>query len=80
MNLSFQLLRTEVADVDEMAGDRRRRGHGRADQVGAAALPLAALEIAVGGRGAAFAGLEPIGVHRRGTSSSPARATRSPLR
>src|SRR5579883_7835 len=52
-----------VADVHEMAGDRRRRGHGRADQVRASALALAALEVAVAGAGAALAGRQAILVH-----------------
>src|SRR5437763_5253342 len=41
-------------DVDEMAGDRRRRRHCRRDQMGAALEALSALEIAVRGRGAAL--------------------------
>ena len=44
-----------VADVDEAAGKRRRRRHHRRDEVGAAEPALAALEIAVRGRGAALA-------------------------
>src|SRR5262249_9387475 len=52
-----------VADVDEVALDGGRGGHLRADEVGAPAAPLAALEVAVRGRGAALAGLEDVGVH-----------------
>ena len=54
---------SNVADVDEVAGDGRGGGHLRADQVRAAALALAALEVAVGGRGAALARLQDVGVH-----------------
>src|SRR4051794_41704028 len=52
-----------VADVDEVALDGGRRGHLRADEVGAPAAALAALEVAVRGRGAALAGLEDVRVH-----------------
>src|SRR3712207_8224999 len=52
-----------VADVDEVAGDGGGGGHLRADEVGAAALALAALEVAVGGGGAALARLEDVRVH-----------------
>ena len=44
-----------------MALDRRGGGHLRADEVGAAAAALAALEVAVRGRGAALAGLRMSG-------------------
>src|SRR5215218_2427486 len=50
-------------DIDEVPLDRRRRGHLRRDQVGAPAAALAALEVAVGGRCAALAGREDVGVH-----------------
>ena len=43
--------------VGDDAGDGGGGGHGGAHQVGAAAAALAALEVAVGGRGAALAGL-----------------------
>src|ERR1019366_505446 len=46
--------------VDEMPGDRRRRRHGRRDEVGAALKALAALEIAVRGGGAALARRETV--------------------
>src|SRR4051812_7537837 len=49
--------------VRELAGDGGRRRHGRAHEVCPAAAALAAFEVAVGGRGAAFAGLELVGVH-----------------
>src|ERR1700744_2712477 len=52
-----------VADVDEVPGDRGGCRHLRRDEVGAAAAPLAALEVAVRGRGAALAGGEDVGVH-----------------
>ena len=44
-----------IADVDEVALDRGRCGHLRAHEVGAPALALAALEVAVRRRGAALA-------------------------
>src|SRR3990167_7760565 len=53
----------ELPDVDDMAGDGGGRGHGRAHQVGASAPALTALEVAVGGRGAAFARRQAVGVH-----------------
>src|SRR5512145_2298956 len=46
-----------------MAGDRRRRGHRRADEMGTPAGALAPLEIAVRGRGTALAGLQAVLVH-----------------
>jgi hypothetical protein len=46
-----------------VAGDGGGGGHRRADQMGAAAGTLAAFEIAVGGRGAALARGEAVGVH-----------------
>src|SRR5690242_4193136 len=52
-----------LADVDEMALDGGRGGHLGADEVGAPAAPLATLEVAVGGRRTALAGLEDVGVH-----------------
>src|SRR6185503_2017682 len=54
----------QPADVDEMSGDRRRRRHGRTDEVRAPAVALAAFEVAVGRRRAAFARLEAVVVHR----------------
>src|SRR5260370_3672840 len=53
----------EFADVDEMACYGGGCGHKRADQVRAAVFALAALEIAVGGAGAAFVGRQDVGVH-----------------
>src|ERR1700675_3728271 len=52
-----------LAHVDEMPGDRGGGGHRRRHEVGAALVTLAALEIPVGGRGAALAGLELVGIH-----------------
>ena len=51
-----------MAEAAAMAG---------ADQVGAAALPLASLEVAVGGGGAALARRQPVRDSCRGTWSSP---------
>src|SRR4029453_3895383 len=50
--------------VHEMAGDRGGCRHRRRDEVGATLVALAALEIAVRGRGTALAGSELVGVHR----------------
>ena len=55
-------------------------GHGRAHQVGAAALALAALEIAVRGRGAALARHQPVGVHTQTHGATPPRAIPIPPR
>src|SRR3954452_24355779 len=66
-----------VADVDEVALDGGRRGHLRADEVGAPAAALAPLEVAVRGRGAALAGLEDVGVHaqaHRAAGAAPVEA------
>src|SRR5262245_3507597 len=52
-----------VAHVHELAGNRRRGGHGRRDEVRAPAETLASLEVAVRGRGAALARLELVRVH-----------------
>ena len=53
-----------------MAGDGGGGGHGRADQVGAAARPLTALEVAVAGAGRALAGPELVGVHGQAHAAS----------
>src|SRR4051812_12841609 len=58
---SFQ----QLPDVGEVPGDRRGGGHGRADEVGAAAGALPAFEVAVAGAGRALAGGELVGVHRQ---------------
>src|SRR3954466_6764611 len=52
-----------LPDVDEVALDRRRGGHLRGHEVGAPAAALAALEVAVGGRGAALARRQDVRVH-----------------
>src|SRR5205823_5999234 len=52
-----------MSDVDEVALDGGRGGHLRADEMGAPAAALAALEVAVRGGRAALAGLEDVGVH-----------------
>src|SRR5690606_7659499 len=52
-----------LPDIDEVAGHRGGRRHGRADQVGAPTPALATLEIAVGRGGAALAGGEDVVVH-----------------
>src|SRR3977135_1894928 len=52
VNLSIS---SPLANVDEVPGDRGRRGHLRAHEVGPAAGALPALEIAVRSRAAALA-------------------------
>jgi len=46
-----------------MSGDGGSRGHLRADEVSAAALSLAALEVTIGARRAAFSWLKYVRVH-----------------
>src|SRR5690606_1756672 len=55
--------RLEVGDGRERAADRRRGRDERRDEVRAATLALATLEVAVRGRGAALARGELVGVH-----------------
>ncbi len=64
-------------DVHEAPLDRRGRRHLRRDEVRAPAAALAALEVAVRGRGAALAGLRGCRGSCRGTSSSRRRASRT---
>src|SRR5881275_2875164 len=52
-----------LPDIDEVPLHRRRGRHGRTDEVRPAQLALPALEVPVGGRGAALAGLENVRVH-----------------
>src|SRR5438067_1008365 len=52
-----------VADVDEVAFDRRGGGHLGADEMGAAPAALATLEVAVRGRRAALARAQRVRVH-----------------
>src|SRR3984885_8710328 len=54
-----------VPHVDEPASDRGCCGHRGRYEMGAAFVALAALEIAVRGRGAALAGAKLVGVHRQ---------------
>src|SRR2546421_10068709 len=54
-----------LPDVDKMPGDRCPRRHCRRDQIRAAFKTLAALEIAVRGRGTALFGVQLGGVHRK---------------
>src|SRR5580698_593756 len=64
--MAARLLRhvhSEVADVHKMSGNGGCRGHDGADQMRAAALALAALEVAIGGAGAALAGRQHVVVH-----------------
>ena len=59
----LRYLKFPVSDVGKVAGDGCRRRHHRTDQVGASAASLAAFKVAVAGGGAAFAGLQDVGVH-----------------
>src|SRR5690242_4731685 len=54
-----------LSDVDEMSGNRGSCSHRRRNEMRAALIALAALEIAVRGRGAALAGRELVGIHRK---------------
>src|SRR5258708_21281793 len=62
-----------LANVDEVSGDRRRRGHLGTHEVGPAAGALPAFEIAVRSRSAPLALLEPVRVHAQapGTAGLP---------
>src|SRR5660397_289719 len=53
----------EIGGRGQGAAERGRGGGGGRDQVGAPALALPALEVAVGGRGGALAGGQLVGVH-----------------
>ena len=57
------LLKFPVSDVGEMSGDGRRRCHHRTDQMSASTAALAAFEVAIAGRSAAFAGLQDVRIH-----------------
>ena len=56
-------VKAPVADIGEVAGDRRRRCHHWANQVSAAAAPLAAFKVAVAGGGATFARIQDVRIH-----------------
>src|SRR5436305_2094751 len=62
-SLSKQAALTPLPYIDKMPGDRRGCCHRRRHQVGAALKSLAALEIAVRGRGAALFRRQLVGVH-----------------
>src|SRR5579875_2357062 len=63
--VNFSMVLEILPHIDEPAGDRRRRGHGRRDEMRASSRSLPAFEIAIGGAGAALAGRELIGVHAK---------------
>src|SRR6185436_21188564 len=63
--VNFSMGLAPAPHVDEMAGDRRRGRHRRADEVRAPARALPPLEVAIRGGRAALAGLEAVGVHRQ---------------
>ena len=54
-----------MANVDEMAFDRRGYSHRRRHEVSSTAGPLAPFEISIAGRGAAFSRLKHVGIHRQ---------------
>src|SRR5690606_41020262 len=56
-------LSVQIGGRGQPAAHRGGRGDQRGDQVRAAALALPALEVAVGGGGAALAGRELVGIH-----------------
>src|SRR5438046_3199919 len=51
------------ANIDEMTGNSSSGGHSGADEVSASAASLAALKIAVAGRGTALPFAKPIAIH-----------------
>ena len=55
--------KTPVANIGEVAGDGRGRGHHRTNQVRPSAASLTAFEIAIAGRSAAFARLQDVWIH-----------------
>src|SRR5687767_8146117 len=59
-----------LANVDEPTLDGRRGGHLRADEVRAPALPLAPLEVAIGGRGAALSFAQDVRIHAQAHRAS----------
>src|SRR5436305_13299031 len=63
MNLLLHVGYIEFADVDEVSGNRGRSGHDRANEIRAAVLALATLEIAIAGAGAAPGGREDVRGH-----------------
>src|SRR5215471_1468090 len=58
----FNLRNVELAYINKVAGDGGC-GHDRANEMRAAVAPLAALEITVGGAGAAFVRRQYVGIH-----------------
>src|SRR5262249_36932111 len=63
LNPSYGAVSTPLAHIDKMARDGRRSRHRRRNEVRAASIALASFEVAVGSRGAAFAGLELVRIH-----------------
>src|SRR5205807_3125592 len=59
--VSFSSL--QVADIYKMTGDGGGRGHRGTDEMSTSAASLAALKIAIAGRGTAFAFAKPITIH-----------------
>src|SRR5579864_6664062 len=60
----------QLPHIGEVAGDRCRRGHRRADEMRAPAPALAPLEIAVRGRSAALARQQLVGIHGKAHGAS----------
>src|SRR5688572_13910175 len=61
--MNFSMCLAEASDIDEMACDRSRGSHDRADEMRPAALPLASFEIAVRSRRAAVSRQKLVVVH-----------------
>src|SRR4029077_17689774 len=56
-------VKTPVANISKVSGDRGGGGHHGTDQVGAPAATLATLEIPIAGGSAALARLQNVGIH-----------------
>src|SRR5207249_11838531 len=63
MNLLLHVGYMEFANVDEVSGNRGGCGHDRANEMRAAVLALATLEIAIAGAGAPLVGRQNVRVH-----------------
>src|SRR5437868_14959087 len=62
-NGCMSALELPLADIHKMSGNRGRRSHRGADQVGAPALTLPSFEVTIAGRGTALAISEDVRVH-----------------
>src|SRR5512141_3101142 len=68
--VNFSMTSAPAAHVDKMPGDRGGGRHFGTDQMGAAAGPLTAFELPVGGRGAALARFQPVRIHSQAHGTS----------